>query len=335
MPRRIAGRRYRSQQPVPPPPYHPSFLPYFLSMLPVQPTVGPAISLELDVDDGEVENYEALLNLAERLGEAKPRGLTKADIEQLPSYRFNSNNHQSEQTLCVVCMCDFESRQLLRVLPCNHEFHAKCVDKWLKLTHLRSNGTLSEGGDGANSACSILLHRPLVYINPSPFPHAIYLHPSLDSAPLLKIMVHCPFDMKGTGNTCRHVRQPAIPTPQDCELLPLGQAAKRRPVVAGSPVPQRPGGNPLCALVLCLNGVHGVWVYWCCCLTRRNVENPSPHLASGHPPPVPFVTNLPRSTRAQTHGVPATCPPHANLPLPVCVISQASVDTKTLLPYSH
>ncbi|XP_038660490.1 E3 ubiquitin-protein ligase RNF38 isoform X1 [Scyliorhinus canicula] len=132
MPRRLTGRRYRSQQPLPPPPYHPSFLPYFLSMLPVPPTVGPAFSLELDVEDGEVENYEALLNLAERLGEAKPRGLTKADIEQLPSYRFNPNNHQSEQTLCVVCMCDFELRQLLRVLPCNHEFHAKCVDKWLK-----------------------------------------------------------------------------------------------------------------------------------------------------------------------------------------------------------
>lgn len=45
------------------------------------------------------QNLQALLNLAERLGEAKPRGLTKADIEQLPSYRFNPNNHQSEQTL--------------------------------------------------------------------------------------------------------------------------------------------------------------------------------------------------------------------------------------------
>ncbi|XP_010175522.1 E3 ubiquitin-protein ligase RNF38, partial [Antrostomus carolinensis] len=133
MPRRFTGRsRYRSQQPIPPHPYHPSLLPYVLSMLPVPPAVGPAFSFELDVEDGEVENYEALLNLAERLGEAKPRGLTKADIEQLPSYRFNPNNHQSEQTLCVVCMCDFESRQLLRVLPCNHEFHAKCVDKWLK-----------------------------------------------------------------------------------------------------------------------------------------------------------------------------------------------------------
>ncbi|XP_075345102.1 E3 ubiquitin-protein ligase RNF38-like isoform X3 [Mycteria americana] len=133
MPRRLTGRsRYRSQQPIPPHSYHPNLLPYVLSVLPVPPAVGPAFSFELDVEDGEVENYEALLNLAERLGEAKPRGLTKADIEQLPSYRFNPSNHQSEQTLCVVCMCDFEARQLLRVLPCNHEFHAKCVDKWLK-----------------------------------------------------------------------------------------------------------------------------------------------------------------------------------------------------------
>ncbi|XP_058721309.1 E3 ubiquitin-protein ligase RNF38 isoform X2 [Poecile atricapillus] len=99
------------------------------------PTLPPSAPLQFLAHDPlhqEVSFGVALLNLAERLGEAKPRGLTKADIEQLPSYRFNPNNHQSEQTLCVVCMCDFESRQLLRVLPCNHEFHAKCVDKWLK-----------------------------------------------------------------------------------------------------------------------------------------------------------------------------------------------------------
>lgn len=55
--------------------------------------VAPSVSLSLST--------QALLNLAERLGEAKPRGLTKADIEQLPSYRFNSENHLSEQTLWV------------------------------------------------------------------------------------------------------------------------------------------------------------------------------------------------------------------------------------------
>ena len=42
-------------------------------------------------DGGEPENYEALLNLAERLGEVKPKGLAKADIEQLPSYRYENN----------------------------------------------------------------------------------------------------------------------------------------------------------------------------------------------------------------------------------------------------
>uniref|UniRef100_A0A8C2MZB3 Ring finger protein 44 n=1 Tax=Cricetulus griseus TaxID=10029 RepID=A0A8C2MZB3_CRIGR len=119
----------RSVQPPPADPHSGSSS----SMLPMSPTtMGPTISLGLDVDDVEMENYEALLNLAERLGDAKPRGLTKADIEQLPSYRFNPDSHQSEQTLCVVCFSDFEVRQLLRVLPCNHEFHAKCVDKWLK-----------------------------------------------------------------------------------------------------------------------------------------------------------------------------------------------------------
>lgn len=38
-------------------------------------------------DSLETENYEALLNLAERLGEAKPRGLNKPEIDQLPSYK--------------------------------------------------------------------------------------------------------------------------------------------------------------------------------------------------------------------------------------------------------
>jgi hypothetical protein len=81
----------------------------------------------------EAENYEALLSLAERLGEAKPRGLARSDIEQLPSYRYKPENaHESDQTTCVVCMCDFEAKQNLRVLPCAHEFHARCVDKWLK-----------------------------------------------------------------------------------------------------------------------------------------------------------------------------------------------------------
>lgn len=44
-------------------------------------------------DSNETENYEALLSLAERLGEAKPRGLARPEIDQLPSYKFNVETH--------------------------------------------------------------------------------------------------------------------------------------------------------------------------------------------------------------------------------------------------
>jgi E3 ubiquitin-protein ligase RNF38/44 len=44
-------------------------------------------------DSNETENYEALLSLAERLGEAKPRGLGRLEIEQLPNYKYNAETH--------------------------------------------------------------------------------------------------------------------------------------------------------------------------------------------------------------------------------------------------
>lgn len=47
-------------------------------------------------DSNETENYEALLNLAERLGEAKPRGLARPEIDQLPSYKYNAETHTGE-----------------------------------------------------------------------------------------------------------------------------------------------------------------------------------------------------------------------------------------------
>lgn len=111
---------------------YPGFLLHFLAMF-SNPPLSPFSQADLSSSDStETENYEALLNLAERLGEAKPRGLGKLEIESLVSYKFNADTHQGDQTSCVVCMCDFEARQILRVLPCSHEFHAKCIDKWLR-----------------------------------------------------------------------------------------------------------------------------------------------------------------------------------------------------------
>ncbi|PNF15292.1 hypothetical protein B7P43_G00996 [Cryptotermes secundus] len=132
--RHVSTRRWRGNPLPPTPAPYPGFLVHFLAMF-SNPPLSPYNQAELGSPDStETENYEALLNLAERLGEAKPRGLAKVEIEQLPSYKFNANSHHGDQTSCVVCMCDFEARQVIRVLPCSHEFHAKCVDKWLKVS---------------------------------------------------------------------------------------------------------------------------------------------------------------------------------------------------------
>lgn len=128
--RRSRPNRWRGTPPLPPTTY-PGFLLHFLAMF-SNPPLSPYSQAELSSPDSATENYEALLSLAERLGEAKPRGLTRAEVEQLPSYKFNAETHQGDQTNCVVCMCDFEALQSLRVLPCSHEFHSKCIDKWLK-----------------------------------------------------------------------------------------------------------------------------------------------------------------------------------------------------------
>lgn len=115
----------------PPPPTYQVFL-NLLAMFPLSPYAEARAGAQDDAEGNETENYEALLSLAERLGEAKPRGLARHEIDALPSYKFAPATHRGEQLSCVVCMCEFEPRQHLRVLPCAHEFHSKCVDKWLR-----------------------------------------------------------------------------------------------------------------------------------------------------------------------------------------------------------
>ncbi|XP_071491262.1 uncharacterized protein [Diadema antillarum] len=79
-------------------------------------------------------DYEALLQLAERLGPAKDKRLTQAAIERLPTFLFREEQHQGtdEEKACPICMEDYEEGAELRRLPCFHGYHKSCIDMWLK-----------------------------------------------------------------------------------------------------------------------------------------------------------------------------------------------------------
>ncbi|KAK4265302.1 hypothetical protein QN277_026370 [Acacia crassicarpa] len=50
---------------------------------------------------------------------------------------------------CHICLVEYEEGDKIRVLPCNHEFHMACVDKWLKEIHgicPLCRGSVCEGG---------------------------------------------------------------------------------------------------------------------------------------------------------------------------------------------
>ncbi|BHF71732.1 hypothetical protein SprV_0401479200 [Sparganum proliferum] len=56
--------------------------------------------------------------------------LSREALNRLPEIRF-SDEYAALYDTCAICLEDYSLGDKLRVLPCNHAYHSKCVDRWL------------------------------------------------------------------------------------------------------------------------------------------------------------------------------------------------------------
>jgi len=56
--------------------------------------------------------------------------LSRQRLKELPTKQWLKSDKEKYDT-CAICIEDFEEGDLLRILPCNHAYHCKCVDPWL------------------------------------------------------------------------------------------------------------------------------------------------------------------------------------------------------------
>merc|ERR1719174_3346364 len=57
-------------------------------------------------------------------------GATSQQISKLDVVEFSAATAEHGCT-CSVCLCDFEEQEKVKRLPCGHDFHQECIDKWL------------------------------------------------------------------------------------------------------------------------------------------------------------------------------------------------------------
>lgn len=61
-----------------------------------------------------------------------PRGLTKEQIDNLSTRTYGQVSLEGEiGRACSVCINEYAQGNKLRRLPCSHEFHIHCIDRWL------------------------------------------------------------------------------------------------------------------------------------------------------------------------------------------------------------
>lgn len=110
-------------------------------------------SCELDEEGSALSSISRIVLLAEALFEVldeihrQPESFSlsmlsvpapESVVDSLPLRAYEKSNTfecGDEVDQCHICLVEYEEGDKIRVLPCQHEYHMSCVDKWLKEVH--------------------------------------------------------------------------------------------------------------------------------------------------------------------------------------------------------
>ena len=56
--------------------------------------------------------------------------LPKSTLKKIPTHKFVAGDEEHYETCCI-CLEDYVVGDKLRILPCQHAYHIKCIDPWL------------------------------------------------------------------------------------------------------------------------------------------------------------------------------------------------------------
>lgn len=114
----------------------------------------------------------------ERSGEYRGN---EALVKSLPVVKYGAHDEEGKKMMkdCAVCLSEFESGEMLRLLPaCDHVFHKDCIDMWLfshttcplcRLSLLKhKRGSISSGTPSHSLPSSVDLQPMLALQNAAP-----------------------------------------------------------------------------------------------------------------------------------------------------------------------
>ncbi|XP_021108681.1 E3 ubiquitin-protein ligase RNF13 isoform X6 [Heterocephalus glaber] len=107
---------------------------------------------------------------------ARRNRLGKDQLKKLPVHKFKKGpctcEAGDEYDVCAICLDEYEDGDKLRILPCSHAYHCKCVDPWLTKTKktcpvckqkvVPSQGDSDSDTDSSQEENEVSEHTPLL-----------------------------------------------------------------------------------------------------------------------------------------------------------------------------